>query len=50
MDAILKAIGYDKKADAGVNRFVLPVALGKTEIRRDVPNAVILEALQKRKG
>ena len=49
-EALLKAIGYDKKSLAGVNRFVLPVRLGQTEIYRNVPTEVLEEALQKRKG
>lgn len=48
--AILAAMGYDKKAEGGVNRFILPEALGKTQVRRNIPGAIILEALQKRKG
>ena len=48
--AILTAIGYDKKSLAGVNRFVLPVSLGKTTIMKNVPANIILEALAKRKG
>lgn len=50
LDPILKAMGYDKKSEAGVNCFVLPVALGKTALVRDVPLSVIAEALRKRKG
>ena len=49
-DAILKAIGYDKKSEAGKNRFVLPVSMGKTTVVKDVPLPVITEALQRRKG
>ncbi len=49
-EAILKAISYDKKTQDGKNRFVLPVTLGKVLIRKDVPSAVIMEALRKRKG
>lgn len=49
MEALLKAMGYDKKAEAGVNRFVLPVRMGQTTLYRDVPPLVIEEALKKRK-
>ncbi len=49
-DALLKAVGYDKKAEHGKNRFVLPVALGRTIIVRDIPVPMIVEALEKRKG
>ncbi|MGH7198854.1 MAG: 3-dehydroquinate synthase, partial [Candidatus Omnitrophota bacterium] len=49
-DLILKAIGYDKKAEAGVNRFVLPVAMGKVAVVKNVPVAVIVKCLEKRKA
>ncbi len=48
LEPIVKAIGYDKKSERGSNRFVLPVSLGKMAIVRDVPLAVITEALKKR--
>lgn len=50
LDAISKAMGYDKKAEGGTNRFVLPVALGKVTIQKNIPAGIILKALQKRKG
>ena len=50
VEQILKAVGYDKKNASGKNRFVLPVALGKTTLVRDIPASVITEALVKRKG
>lgn len=49
-EAILRAMGYDKKNEHGKNRFVLPVSMGKMLVIRDVPAAVIQEALQKRKS
>jgi 3-dehydroquinate synthase len=49
-DAVMKAVGYDKKAVQRKNRFVLPVRLGRTRIVSDVPEAVILRAVEKRKG
>ena len=49
-EALLKSIGYDKKANAGVNRFVLPATFGRTCLVSDVPVLVIKEALEKRKG
>ena len=49
-DSILKAMGYDKKAVQGVNRFVLPVRLGKVTLVKDVPTPLIVNALEKRKG
>ncbi len=48
--AVLKAMGYDKKAIAGSNRFVLPAALGKMTIVRDIPQALIEECLALRKA
>ncbi|MGH7198380.1 MAG: 3-dehydroquinate synthase [Candidatus Omnitrophota bacterium] len=49
-DLILKAIGYDKKAEAGANRFVLPVAMGKVTVVKNIPTAVIVRCLEKRKN
>ncbi len=49
LESILKAMGYDKKAEGGVNRFILPVSLGRTTITRDIPQEVIREALLRRK-
>ena len=49
LKALHQAMGYDKKADGGKNRFVLPVRAGKMEIVPDVPAPVITEALLKRK-
>lgn len=49
-ESLLKAMGYDKKAEAGSNRFVLPIRMGHTMTYRNVPTAVIEEALKKRKG
>jgi 3-dehydroquinate synthase len=49
-DSILKAMGYDKKNEAGQNRFILPARLARTAVVRGVPTAVILRALLKRKG
>lgn len=49
-DAILKAMGYDKKTELGVNRFVLPVGLGRTVVTKDVPVKLIANCLLKRKG
>ncbi len=47
---ILKSIHYDKKSIQKKNRFVLPVRTGKVVVVSDVPAAVILGALEKRKG
>ena len=50
VEAILKAVGYDKKSLRKKNRFVLPVHLGKTAVVADVPLEVIASAVEKRKG
>jgi shikimate kinase/3-dehydroquinate synthase len=43
--AILAAMTHDKKARAGRLRFVLPVSLGRTAVREDVPPALLEEVL-----
>ncbi|MBI2095660.1 MAG: 3-dehydroquinate synthase [Candidatus Omnitrophica bacterium] len=50
LESLLKAIGYDKKSVGGRNRFVLPVSMGRVTVVRDVPDEVIKEALEKRRG
>lgn len=47
--AILRAMGYDKKFLSGKNRFILPVRLGKTVIVKEIPQDIIVRALQKHK-
>ena len=49
-DILLRSIGYDKKSSLGVNRFVLPISLGKTVLVSDVSPTVIREALENRRG
>lgn len=48
MDKILTAMGFDKKADAGINRFILPVAIGKTQIEKNIPSDLIARAVKTR--
>lgn len=50
LEPLLKSIGYDKKILLGVNRFVLPVSLGKTRVVSDVPADRLREMLERRKG
>ena len=50
VEAILKAMDYDKKTTAGKNRFVLPQTLAKMVIVKDVPLDVIADAIRKRKA
>lgn len=50
LDAVMRAVGYDKKAAQKENRFVLPVRLGKTRVVSGVPEDVISRAFEKRKG
>ncbi len=49
VESVMKPMGYDKKSQDRKNRFVLPVQLGKTAIISDVPESVIIEALEKRR-
>ncbi len=48
LEALFKAIGYDKKSIQGKNRFVLPVSMGKVAVVPDVPSELIKKTLQKR--
>ena len=50
VDAVMKAVGFDKKSAQKKNRFVLPVRLGKTVLVSDVPVSAVVSALEKRKG
>ena len=49
-DAVLKAVGYDKKSMQKKNRFILPVSLGRTTVAGDVPASAIVSAIEKRRG
>ena len=44
-DAVLQALGHDKKRTAGRLRWVLPVSLGDVRVFDDVPDALVDEAL-----
>jgi 3-dehydroquinate synthase len=46
VDAILAAVGRDKKAEAGRVPFILPTSIGKVTIRPDVSKAEIRQALK----
>jgi len=46
---ILKALRADKKTVDGVVHFVLPVGIGKVEISNDVPEKVVLDAIEELK-
>jgi len=48
--AILDAMKSDKKVVGGRQRFVLPVAIGKTVIRDDVPEAILERVIARMKG
>lgn len=50
LEALLKAIGYDKKSIGGKNRFVLPVSVGRVTVVQDVPVEVIKEAFRGQRG
>lgn len=45
-DLLLSLIGNDKKVRGGKNRFVLPVAIGKTTVLEGVETSVIRETLR----
>jgi hypothetical protein len=46
VDAILAAVGPDKKAEAGRVPFILPTAIWKATIRPDVRQGEIRQALR----
>ncbi|MBU1888315.1 MAG: 3-dehydroquinate synthase, partial [Candidatus Omnitrophica bacterium] len=43
---IMLAQGHDKKFICGKNRFVLPVRIGKTVIKEDIPESLIRESIK----
>ena len=45
---IMKFLKHDKKSVNGVNRFILPLRLGKTEIRDSIPEKIIKKVISKR--
>jgi len=45
---IMESMKHDKKFEAGENRFVLPVKLGKCKVVNNVPLKVITEAIKSR--
>jgi 3-dehydroquinate synthase len=44
---IMKSLSYDKKFVRGINRFVLPVRIGKVTIREGVPGSMIRDEIRK---
>ncbi|NQT07088.1 MAG: 3-dehydroquinate synthase [Candidatus Omnitrophica bacterium] len=48
IEKIMKAQSYDKKIIHGVNRFVLPVKIGKVKVFEDIPKKLIYETIRKR--
>ncbi len=46
-EKIIKALMRDKKIVRGVNRFILPVKIGKVRIFEDIPKRLILDVLRK---
>ena len=44
-DAVLQALGHDKKRTGGRLRWVLPVSLGDVRVFEDVPDGLVDEAL-----
>ncbi|MEE8360067.1 MAG: 3-dehydroquinate synthase, partial [Candidatus Omnitrophota bacterium] len=50
-EKIMKAQTHDKKIIRGVNRFVLPVKIGRTRIYEDIPRRLIVDTIKlMRKG
>jgi len=49
-EAVVRAVGYDKKSLQKKNRFVLPVRMGRTQVVPDVPEAVLSASIERRKG
>ena len=44
--AIFKAQEHDKKFIHGKNRFVLPVKIGKTVVKENIPKSVIINSIE----
>ena len=43
---IFEALCHDKKFIHGINRFVLPVRIGKVKIVKNIPDRLIVEAIE----
>lgn len=48
--AILKALGHDKKFAHGINRFVLPLKIGRVKIIDDIAQGSIVDAIKEIAG
>lgn len=44
---IVRSLSYDKKFIRGINRFVLPVRIGKVVIREGIPESVVREEIKR---
>ena len=44
---IMRSLSYDKKFIRGINRFVLPVRIGKVVIKEGIPESVIREEIKR---
>lgn len=44
---IMRSLSYDKKFIRGINRFVLPVRIGKVVIREGIPESMIREEIKR---
>lgn len=44
---IVRSLSYDKKFIRGINRFVLPVRIGKVVIREGIPESVVREEIRR---
>ena len=47
LEKIMRSVSHDKKFIRGVNRFVLPVKIGKVTIRESIPETAIREEIKK---
>ena len=45
---IIRFLKHDKKSISGANRFVLPVRIGKTEIKSEIPPELVKKTIKKR--
>ncbi len=45
IEKVLPAMGMDKKSEGGSIRWIIPLGMGKVEIRRDIPQELVREVL-----
>lgn len=47
VEKIMRSLSYDKKFIRGINRFVLPVSIGRVAIKEGIPESVIREEIRR---